>query len=87
MFIYIYQNAMEGSPGHNLSFESSLRSEKGRTSVERFGVGKWLNKHRRCEVLLTNDPRSLTSQFPVGKGARLGSGIVIWVDRLECLPD
>ena len=78
---------MEGSPGHNLSLESSLRSEKGRTSVESFGVGKQSSHDHCCEVLLTNDPWSSTLQFPVGKGARLGSGIVIWVDRLECLPD
>ena len=50
-------------------------------------VGKRLNFNRRCEVLLTNDPRNSTPQSPVEKGAGLGSGIEDRFVRLKILPD
>ena len=51
------------------------------------GVGKRLNRNRRREVLLTNDPRKLTTQSPVGKGAGLGSRIEDRFGRLNLPPD
>ena len=69
------RNSMEGTPGCTLVTESSRGSEKGQNPFASMGVGKQLNQHFGCEVLITYDPRRSTPQYPVKKEARLGSGI------------
>ena len=81
------QNAREGSPVRTLAIDLIHRREKGRATVASTAVGKQSNCNRHCKVLLTNDPRISTTQFPVGKGAGLGSGIGNQVGRLKRLPD
>ena len=52
-------NAREGNPICGLSILSSHGREKGRTAFTSTGVGKRTHHNHFCEVLLTDDPRSL----------------------------
>ena len=87
MFFAIFplsgRNAREVNPGHTLAIELIHGREKGITTFKSTGVGKLLNCNRRCEVLLTDDPRSSDPQSPAVTGAGLGSGIGNWVVRLN----
>ena len=51
------------------------------------GVGKRFNRNPCRKVLLTNNPRNLTTQSPVGKGDGLGSVIKDRFGRLKLPPD
>ena len=52
-------------------------SDKGgnQTPFISTGLGKQTYNNRCCKVLITNDPRRLDPQPPVGTGAGLGPGI------------
>ena len=80
------QNTREGRPSRALSTKLSHGRERGRTPFSIMGVGKRTHRNRRCEVRLTDDPRSLATQSPTGTGNGLGSGIGDWASRLYCMP-
>ena len=69
------RNARYGNPVRTLVIESIHGREKGRFPFSSTGVGKWYNHNFRCEVLLTNDLRSLDPQSPAGTGLGKGPGI------------
>ena len=66
---------MEGIPSRALSIDSIHGREKVRTPFTSTGVGKWTHCNRRCEFLLTDDPRRSDPQSPEVTEAGLRSGI------------
>ena len=66
-----------------LSKLSRAMSVKKKNQFCKYGVGKRSNRNCGREVGLMNDPQSSTPQSPVGKGARMGSGIRNRVGRLR----
>ena len=64
-----------------------MLEKRGGTPFASTGVGKRTNRNRRCEFLLTNDPRSSDTQSPAVKGVGLGFRIGNGVFRLNCPPD
>ena len=77
---------MEGNPILDISTESSHGREKVITPFVSTGVGKRTHQHRRCKVLLTDDPWSSAPQSPTGMGTGLGSGIRDRDSRLNRIP-
>ena len=68
-------NYGEGSPGCTLANLVDTWQQKWPNPCASTGIGKQSNYNRHCEILVTNDPWSPTTQAPVGKGAGLRSGI------------
>ena len=66
---------MEGRPGSTGTIESKHGRKNERNHFAYMGLDKRSNQNRGCNIILTYDPRSSTTQYLAGKGYVMGPGI------------